>query len=118
MDKGTKKRLDEIGKKLKQKQRENVLMELFTAVDLLKHSLITTKTIVVDKDNFVKCDDMTFKIDRKKKVLKGGRKHILHNVTDVFFSHFPDSNSLLYRLEVRNREQVRGYIFLTSMVTE
>ena len=29
---------------------------------------------------------------------------------------FPDANSVLYRIEVNKKEQVRGYIFLLNLV--
>lgn len=51
----------------------------------------------------------------KKKVNLGYFQPLIENVTDFFVAHFPDSNSILYRIEIGNREQVRGYIFLSNL---
>lgn len=52
---------------------------------------------------------------------KTGRSYfqpMVENVTDFYVKHFPDSCSVLYRLEVNHKEQIRGYIFLTNLVNE
>ncbi len=42
-------------------------------------------------------------------------KVILKNVTDFYISYFTSSNSLLYRIELNHKEQIRGYIFLSNL---
>ena len=59
------------------------------------------------------------KLYKKQKMIKrksdnGYFQPMIEGVTDFYISFFDDSNSLLYRLEINNREQVRGYIFLTN----
>ncbi len=64
---------------------------------------------------------VSFKYYAKEKILKrkvdgGYFQPMIENVTDFYIKHFPESNSLLYRIEVGNKEQIRGYIFLPNMV--
>ena len=39
-------------------------------------------------------------------------------VTDFSVTYFPESNSVLYRIELDGKEQIRGYIFLMNMKKE
>jgi competence protein ComGF len=52
----------------------------------------------------------------KRKVNKGYFQPLIEGVTDFYVKFFPESCSLLYRIEVNKKEQIRGYIFLTNMV--
>jgi type II secretory pathway component PulJ len=52
----------------------------------------------------------------KRKVNRGYFQPLIEGVTDFNISYFPESDSVLYRLEVNHKEQVRGYIFLTNQV--
>jgi hypothetical protein len=52
----------------------------------------------------------------KRKVNKGYFQPIIEEVTDFYVKFFPESCSVLYRIEVNKKEQIRGYIFLTNMV--
>ncbi len=52
----------------------------------------------------------------KRKTGKGYFQPMVENVTDFYLKYYPDSFSVLYRLEVNHKEQIRGYIFLTNMV--
>ncbi|UCH92521.1 MAG: hypothetical protein JSV88_19805 [Candidatus Aminicenantes bacterium] len=52
----------------------------------------------------------------KRKVNKGYFQPLIEEVTDFFVKFFPESCSVLYRIEVNRKEQIRGYIFLTNMV--
>ncbi len=64
---------------------------------------------------------VSFKYYAKEKVLKrkidqGYFQPMIENATDFYIKYFPESNSLLYRIEVGHKEQIRGYIFLSNMV--
>ena len=52
----------------------------------------------------------------KRKVNKGYFQPLIEQVTDFYVKFFPESCSVLYRIEINKREQVRGFIFLTNMV--
>lgn len=52
----------------------------------------------------------------KRKTGKGYFQPLIENVTDFYIKLFPESNSVLYRIEVNNKEQIRGYIFLINTV--
>jgi hypothetical protein len=52
----------------------------------------------------------------KRKVNKGYFQPLIEGVTDFYVKFFPESCSVLYRIEVNKKEQIRGYIFLTNMV--
>ncbi len=54
--------------------------------------------------------DMTI----KRKIDRGYFQPVIEGVTDFYISFFEDSNSVLYRLEISGKEQVRGYIFLSN----
>jgi hypothetical protein len=40
----------------------------------------------------------------------------LEGVSDFYITFFPESRSVLYRIELNNKESIRGYIFLVNMV--
>jgi hypothetical protein len=52
----------------------------------------------------------------KRKTDQGNFQPLLEDVTDFYVTHFPDANSVLYRIEVNKKEQIRGYIFLLNLV--
>jgi competence protein ComGF len=52
----------------------------------------------------------------KRKVNKGYFQPLIEQVTDFYVKFFPESSSVLYRIEIDRKEQVRGFIFLTHMV--
>ena len=52
----------------------------------------------------------------KRKSDRGSFQPLLEEVTDFFVTFFPESKSVLYRIEVNRKEQIRGYIFLINMV--
>jgi competence protein ComGF len=52
----------------------------------------------------------------KRKADKGNFQPLLEEVTDFYVTFFPDANSVLYRIEVNKKEQIRGYIFLLNLV--
>jgi type II secretory pathway component PulJ len=52
----------------------------------------------------------------KRKSDRGNFQPLLEEVSDFYVTFFPDANSVLYRIEVNKKEQVRGYIFLLNLV--
>jgi len=52
----------------------------------------------------------------KRKADKGNFQPLLEEVSDFYVTFFPDANSVLYRIEINKKEQVRGYIFLLNLV--
>ena len=52
----------------------------------------------------------------KRKADKGNFQPLLAEVSDFYVTYFPDANSVLYRIEVNKKEQIRGYIFLLNLV--
>ncbi|MBN2033894.1 MAG: hypothetical protein JW836_11500 [Deltaproteobacteria bacterium] len=52
----------------------------------------------------------------KRKVDNGSFQPLLEDVSDFHVTFFPDANSVLYRIEVNKKEQIRGYIFLLNLV--
>jgi len=52
----------------------------------------------------------------KRKLDKGYFQPMTENVSDFAVTFFPESNSVYYRIEVNQREQIMGYIYLTNMV--
>lgn len=62
-----------------------------------------------------------YRYDPSRRILKrkadgGNFQPLLENVSDFYVTFFPDANSVLYRIEVDKKEQVRGYIFLLNLV--
>jgi len=50
-----------------------------------------------------------------RKVDNGQCQPLLEGVSDFYVTYFPDANSVLYRIEINKKEQVRGYIFLLNL---
>ena len=80
----------------------------------LKSDYLQGSTAVILKE----CEFKLYKNQKilKRKTGKGYFQPLIESVTDFYITYFPDANSVLYRIEVNNKEQVRGYIFLTNMV--
>lgn len=51
----------------------------------------------------------------KRKVNNGCFLRFFEEVTDFYVKFFPESCSVLYRIELKKTEQIRGYVFLTNM---
>jgi len=51
----------------------------------------------------------------KRKVDRGTFQPLLEEASDFYVHYFPESNSILYRIEMNKREQIRGYLFLMNM---
>lgn len=88
--------------------------DLLTLTGRLKNDYSRDTRVVVIKEVAYKL----YAGDRviKRKVDKGHFQPLISNVSDFYVTFFPESNSLLYRIEINNREQVRGYIFMSNMV--
>jgi Type II secretory pathway, component PulJ len=52
----------------------------------------------------------------KRRSDNGTFQPLLEEVSDFYVTFFPDANSVLYRIEINRKEQVRGYIFLLNTV--
>jgi type II secretory pathway component PulJ len=52
----------------------------------------------------------------KRKADNGSFQPLLEEVSDFYVTFFADANSVLYRIEVAKKEQVRGYVFLLNLV--
>lgn len=52
----------------------------------------------------------------KRKSDGGNFQPLLEEVSDFYVTFFPDANSVLYRIEIQKKEQVRGYVFLLNLV--
>ncbi len=62
-----------------------------------------------------------YRYDPAQRVLKrrsdnGTFQPLLEQVSDFYVTFFPDANSVLYRIEIGRKEQVRGYVFLLNAV--
>ena len=53
----------------------------------------------------------------KRKVDKGYFQPLIEEISDFHISYFPESKSVLYKIEINKKEQIRGYIFLVNTVT-
>lgn len=67
------------------------------------------------------CDEIAYKylpasheLQRRKN--SGKYKTILTEVSDFYTTYFPDAQSVLYRIEINSKEQIRGYIFLQNLL--
>jgi len=94
--------------RVKKMAGKSLMLESELKKEHLKYSII------------VPLKEIEMKLFKKQKVLKrkidrGYFQPVIEGVTDFYISFFDDSNSVLYRLEINNREQIRGYIFLSNM---
>ena len=51
----------------------------------------------------------------KRKVNNGYFQPMIKEVTDFYVKFFPEFCSVLYRVEIEKKEQIRGYIFMNNM---
>jgi len=51
-----------------------------------------------------------------RKVNSGQPQLLQEGVSDFYVTYFPDANSVLYRIEINKKEQIRSYIFLLNLV--
>ncbi len=58
-----------------------------------------------------------FAADRilKRKTGRGTFQPLLTGVHDFFVAYFPESRSILYRIELPRKQQIRGYLFLANV---
>ena len=119
--------------KVKQEKKFNkeqqILEMIFQTVDLLKQDFKNAEIFELGSNSFTCTRHIEVKLKneegtkRVKKIVKWVYKNgclkrnssKIISLTDFFISFFDDSKSVLYRLEINNREQVRGYIFLKSL---
>ena len=119
----------------KQQQVSRQLEAIFNVVDLIKSDLTQCGEGMNGKDPLpFESDSNTFTVrsrehsmqtvryryhpNRQVLTRRQGRAKaevILGNMTDFFVSYFPESFSVLYRIEINKREQVRGYVFLPNL---
>ncbi len=52
----------------------------------------------------------------KRKVDRGGFQPLLTGASDFYVHYFPETHSILYRIELNKKEQIRGYLFLVNLV--
>lgn len=80
----------------------------------LQHDFVRNSTVIALK----KVDYRYYPSQRtlKRKADGGNFQPLLEEVSDFYVTFFPDANSVLYRIEVNKKEQVRGYIFLLNLV--
>ncbi len=111
------------------------LETLFRAVDLIKSDLTKCgKGLPESRKPVFECGSdyftvrfkektvqtILYRFDLERKVLtrQVNRKRtetVLDCVSDFYITFFPESKSVLYRIEVNGRENIRGYIFLVNM---
>jgi len=100
----------------KTKVKDETLEQIFNTVDTLKRDLTQGINFnQLNSDSFtVTSKNKKLTYVRKNNQLKRNRKIIIRNVTDFYIAYFPESKSVLYRIEVNKREQVKGYIFMSN----
>lgn len=101
-----------------QKYEMNLIKDVTGSTVLLKKGL---KNDYLQGSTAIVLKECEFKLYKNQNILKrkAGRGYfqpLIEKVTDFYITYFPDANSVLYRIEVDNKEQIRGYIFLTNMV--
>ena len=112
------------------------LETLFHAVDIIKSDLnMCGKGLPESKRPVFECgsdffsvrfkrkriETILYRFDPEEKTLtrRVGLKRpevFLEGVTDLYVAFFPESRSVLYRIELNGKESIRGYIFLVNMV--
>lgn len=80
----------------------------------LNHTYPETSPLVIIKEVRLRFYSRTGQL--KRRLDNGNFQPLMDNVTDFASTYFPESRSVLYRIEINNREQVRGYIFLNNLV--
>jgi hypothetical protein len=109
---------------------------LFRAVDQVKSDLtLCGKGLPESKRPVFSCGSDFFSVKFKRKKVETVLYHFnpdertltrrvglkrpelfLEGVTDFYITFFPESRSVLYRIELNNKKSIRGYIFLVNMV--
>ena len=112
------------------------LETLFRAVDQIKSDLTSCgKGMPESKRPLIESGPDYFSVRYKKKkvrkveyrfdqeqkkltrrVNRNKAETVLDGVTDFYINYFQESKSVLYRIEMNGKEQIRGYIFLINMV--
>ena len=89
------------------------LKAIFNCIDSLKADLNKTNSFKVlkSKPGF-KANDIKWSWNSNK--LFRNKELVLSDVTDFNVSFFPDAGSVLYRIELQKKDQIRGYIFLNN----
>jgi len=87
-----------------------------TLVNMLQNDYPKNAMVVVLKQVEYKLYSQQNTKALKRKVNKGYFQPLIENVTDFNVKFYPEAYSVLYRIEINKKEQVRGYIFLTNMV--
>lgn len=96
----------------------NEIKEVDGNVLLLSDSL---QNDYVKNSNIVVLRQVEYKLYFNQNVLKrkldlGYFQPLAENVSDFSVTFYPESNTVFYRIEVNEREQISGYIFLTNKV--
>jgi hypothetical protein len=90
------------------------MKDLFNVIDWLKADLNKAKKFESVSDGLVAGENRwTFlngTLRRNNKKISG---RLI--VTDFYHQYFPDAGTVLYRIELKHAEQIRGYIFLKGM---
>ncbi len=97
--------------RVKKTENFNILLDSPLKKEHLKHSIV------------IPLKEIEWKLYKrgktlKRKIDKGYFQPVIEGVTSFYVSYFKESNSVLYKLEINNREQVRGYIFLSNMTEQ
>ncbi len=95
--------------KIKNIEKDNLIFESPLLYDFRKGSeIIVIKTI----------EYKYFERNRvlKRKVDNGYFQPLVENVSDFYVTYFKDSHAILYKLEINQKQQVRGFVFLNNMV--
>jgi len=95
--------------RIQRTSRDQLILE-----DLLQNDYPKNSLAVVLKE-------VEYKLYKKEQVLKrkvnrGYFQPLVENVTGFYVRYYPESSSVLYRIEVDKKEQIRGYIFLINLV--
>lgn len=88
---------------------------LLTLSNSLKNSYPKYSPIILLKQ--VEYKLYTKQLILKRKVDRGYFQPLIEEVTDFYVNFFPESKSVLYKIEVNRKEQIRGYIFLINLVS-
>jgi hypothetical protein len=106
---------------IENEKKQARLEEIFYAVDLLKSDLnkvCDSVKISQDRNHITLDEKVAYAFDKKHLQLErrtprhAKNLFLLQEVTDFQVTFFPEANSILYRIEINGKEQIRGYIFL------
>lgn len=97
--------------------RQATLERFFEVVDLIKDDLNQATSVGIRNNRWLMLNVKSrpvFWLLCDGQLIRNGLTMIA--AKEFFVSHFPDANSVLYRIGLENGEQIRGYIFLTNVV--